>query len=90
MVFRGVNHLWDFYHFDVESLLLVRFCNTLIKLAYNKLCIIVGKPIHVARTDNITPDGIDQLHNEYIQAVEQLFIENKDKYNFRHTKLEII
>jgi hypothetical protein len=50
----------------------------------------VGKPIHVVQIDHPTSEDIDQLHNDYLQAVEQLFVENKDKYGLEHVKLEII
>jgi hypothetical protein len=39
---------------------------------------------------NATSEDIDKLHNEYIQAVEQLFEYNKKKYGLGHVKLEII
>ncbi|CAF3439760.1 unnamed protein product [Rotaria socialis] len=45
---------------------------------------VVGKPIHVVQTDNPTPSDIEQLHQDYLQAVEQLFVENKDKYKLGH------
>ncbi|CAF1241417.1 unnamed protein product [Rotaria sp. Silwood1] len=51
---------------------------------------VVGKPIHVVQIDYPTSTDIDQLHNDYIQAVEQLFIDNKNKYGFEHVQLEII
>ncbi len=37
-----------------------------------------------------TSENIDQLHYEYIQAVEQLFEFNKKKYGLGHVKLEIV
>jgi hypothetical protein len=40
--------------------------------------------------DHPTSNHIDQLHTEYLQAVEQLFVDNKDKYELEHVKLEII
>lgn len=51
---------------------------------------LVGKPISVKQNVNATSDEIDQLHNEYIQAVEQLFELNKNKYRLDHVKLEIV
>ncbi|CAF4525374.1 unnamed protein product [Rotaria sp. Silwood2] len=51
---------------------------------------IVGKPIHVKQNVNPTSEDIDQLHNEYIQAVEELFEVNKHKYKLGHVKLEIV
>ncbi|CAF1182345.1 unnamed protein product [Rotaria sordida] len=51
---------------------------------------VVGKPIHVVQIDHPTSNDINQLHNEYLQAVEQLFVENKNKYGLGHVKLEII
>jgi hypothetical protein len=52
--------------------------------------IIVGKPIHVIQINYPTSNDIEQLHNDYLLAVEQLFVENKDKYGLEHVKLEII
>lgn len=39
---------------------------------------------------NATSDEIDQLHIQYIKAVEQLFENNKNSYNLGHVKLEIV
>jgi hypothetical protein len=51
---------------------------------------LVGKPIHVNQNINSTSEDIDKLHKEYIQAVEQLFEVNKNKYGLGHVKLEIV
>ena len=51
---------------------------------------LVGQPIHVKQNLNPTCVSIDQLHNEYINAVKQLFEMNKTKYKFEHVKLEIV
>ncbi|CAF1223141.1 unnamed protein product [Rotaria sordida] len=51
---------------------------------------VVGKPIHVKQNINPTSEEIDELHNQYIQAVEQLFEVNKHKYSLGHVKLEIV
>ncbi len=51
---------------------------------------LVGKTIHVNKNINATPDDIDQLHCKYIQAVEQLFEYNKNKYGLEHVNLEIV
>jgi hypothetical protein len=56
----------------------------------DKNIFIVGKPIHVVQINYPTSNDIDQLHNDYLLAVEQLFVENKDKYGLEHVKLEII
>ncbi len=50
----------------------------------------MGKPIHVNKHINATSHEIDQLHREYIQALEQLFEYNKHKYGLKHVKLQII
>jgi hypothetical protein len=52
--------------------------------------LLVGKAIHVNKNVNATSEDIDQLHRDYIQAVEQLFEYNKNKYGLGHVKLEII
>lgn len=46
--------------------------------------------MHVVQIDHPTSNDIDRLHNDYLQAVDQLFVENKDKYGLAHVKLEII
>ncbi len=46
--------------------------------------------MHVNQNVNPTSDDIDQLHNQYMQTVEQLFELNKNKYGLGHVKLEII
>ncbi|CAF3392823.1 unnamed protein product [Rotaria sp. Silwood1] len=51
---------------------------------------VVGKPIHVNKIVDPTATDIDQLHNEYIQAIEQLFEVNKCQYGLEHVNLEII
>ncbi len=55
-----------------------------------KNILLVGKPIHVNQNIDATSEDIDKLHNEYIQAVEQLFEFTKTKYGLGHVKLEII
>ncbi|CAF1005135.1 unnamed protein product [Adineta steineri] len=51
---------------------------------------VVGKPIHVKQNINPISQDIDQIHNEYIRAVEQLFEFNKNKYDLGHVNLEIV
>ncbi|CAF0895187.1 unnamed protein product [Rotaria sp. Silwood1] len=51
---------------------------------------VVGKPIHVNKIVDPTATDIDQLHNEYIQPIEQLFEVNKCQYGLEHINLEII
>jgi hypothetical protein len=55
-----------------------------------KNILLVGKPIHVNQNIDATCEDVDKLHNQYIQAVEQLFEFNKTKYGLGHVKLEII
>lgn len=50
----------------------------------------VGKPIHVDHIVHPTTTDIDQLHAAYIQALEQLYEENKHLYGLEHVKLQII
>jgi hypothetical protein len=52
--------------------------------------LLVGKPIHVNQNIDPTVEDTDKLHYEYIQAVEQLFEMNKNKYGLGHVKLEIV
>lgn len=51
---------------------------------------LVGKPIHVKTNDHATSEDIDQLHNDYITAVRELFEVNKTKYGLGHLALEIV
>ena len=52
--------------------------------------LLVGKAIHVNRNANATSEDVDRLHRDYIQAVEELFEQNKDKYELGHVELEIV
>lgn len=49
----------------------------------------MGKPIDVDQTPNPTQEQIDELHQTYIDAVVQLFKENKDKYNASNVVFKI-
>ncbi|CAF1060120.1 unnamed protein product [Adineta ricciae] len=51
---------------------------------------VVGKPIRVNQNVNPSTEDIGQLHEQYMQAVEELFETNKDKYGLGHVKLEIV
>ncbi|XP_017462598.1 PREDICTED: 2-acylglycerol O-acyltransferase 2-like, partial [Rhagoletis zephyria] len=50
---------------------------------------VVGKPIDTEATPNPTQEQIDALHQTYIDAVVQLFEENKDKYGAADVVLKI-
>ncbi|KAI8904700.1 diacylglycerol acyltransferase [Gorgonomyces haynaldii] len=52
------------------------------------LVTVVGKPIPVEQIDNPTPEQIDALHQTYVKALEQLYQDNKDKYD-KHRKHEL-
>jgi hypothetical protein len=39
---------------------------------------------------NPTSNDIDQVHQEYTQAIEQLYEENKNNYGLGYVELEII
>ncbi len=51
---------------------------------------LVGKPIHVDQNVNPTSEDIDQLHNQYMQGIEQLYEHNKNKFGLGLVELEII
>ncbi|CAF1076712.1 unnamed protein product [Adineta steineri] len=51
---------------------------------------VVGKPIHVNQIIDPSQTDIDQLHDQYLQATEQLYNTNKANYGFENVKLEII
>ncbi|CAF4481548.1 unnamed protein product [Rotaria sp. Silwood2] len=51
---------------------------------------VVGKPIHVNQIIDPSQTDIDQLHYQYLQAIEQLYNINKANYGFEHVKLKII
>jgi Diacylglycerol acyltransferase len=44
----------------------------------------------VARIIDPSETNIDQLHHQYIQAIEQLFNINKGKYGLENVELAII
>ena len=52
--------------------------------------LLVGKPIHVTRVVEPSETEIDQLHQQYLLAVEQLYNSNKANYGFEHVQLEIV
>lgn len=49
----------------------------------------MGKPIDVELTPNPTQEQIDELQQTYIDAVTQLFEENKDKYGASNVVFKI-
>ena len=49
----------------------------------------VGKPIDVEQTANPTQEQIGKLHQHYIDAVVELFEENKNKCNATEVTLKI-
>ncbi|CAF4233268.1 unnamed protein product [Adineta steineri] len=51
---------------------------------------VVGKPIHVNQIIDPSQTDIDQLHDQYLQAIEQLYDTNKANYGLEHVKLKII
>ncbi|CAF1532113.1 unnamed protein product [Rotaria sp. Silwood1] len=51
---------------------------------------VVGKPIQVNQIVDPSQTDIDQLHDQYLQAIEQLYNTNKANYGFENVKLEII
>ncbi|CAF2727303.1 unnamed protein product [Rotaria sp. Silwood2] len=56
----------------------------------NDFILLVGKPIHVNQIIDPSQIDIDQLHDQYLQAIEQLYNTNKANYSFENVKLEII
>lgn len=52
--------------------------------------ILVGKPIHVDKNIDPTQFDIDQLHSQYLNAVETLYYTNRDTYGLAHVPLKII
>ncbi|XP_067122256.1 LOW QUALITY PROTEIN: 2-acylglycerol O-acyltransferase 2-like [Centruroides vittatus] len=50
---------------------------------------VVGKPIEVEKTENPTDEQIQKLHQAYIESLQQLFDEHKDKYGYSEGKLII-
>ncbi|CAF1263290.1 unnamed protein product [Rotaria sordida] len=51
---------------------------------------VVGKPIHVNQIIDPSQTDIDQLHYQYLHAIEQLYDINKANYGLEHVKLKII
>lgn len=52
--------------------------------------IVVGAPIHVEKKENYTNEEVDQIHQQYIEALEQLYQQHKDKYGSSDRPLVII
>lgn len=46
----------------------------------------VGKPIPVKQTSNPAQEEIDELHQQYLKALQELFEENKGKYGIPEHK----
>jgi hypothetical protein len=55
-----------------------------------RIVLAVGSPIHANQVSQPTAQNIDQLHSDYLQAVERLFEQNKNKYGMGHATLAII
>jgi len=90
MAFPVVDLLLDTYRFDILWSLLVRDSyQTHYYTKYNHI-LLVGKAIHVNQNIDPTSEDIDKLHNEYLQAIQQLYEDNKTKYGLSHVELEII
>ncbi|XP_053316396.1 2-acylglycerol O-acyltransferase 1-like [Spea bombifrons] len=47
---------------------------------------VVGRPIPVAQTSNPTQEEIESLHQKYLNALQELFEENKGKYGIPEHK----
>lgn len=47
---------------------------------------VVGKPIPVKQTSNPTQEEIDELHQIYLESLQELFEENKAKYGIPEHK----
>ncbi|XP_074651957.1 2-acylglycerol O-acyltransferase 1-like [Tubulanus polymorphus] len=57
---------------------------------YKPINTVVGKPIDVEKVENPSEDQINELHAEYIRALNELFTETKDEYsNYKDITLEI-
>ena len=50
----------------------------------------VGEPIEVSKKENPTKEEIEDLHSKYIEALQKLFEDHKEKYEPNEdVKLEI-
>lgn len=67
-----------------------KWCEFFLYKKKNRYSFLVGKPIHIEKNLNATPKDINQLHENYIQAVQHLFDYNKNKYGLEHVELEIM
>ena len=51
----------------------------------------VGKPIHVDKTEEPSTEQIDDLHQRYIQSLQELFETHKEEYGVNEKQhLQII
>ena len=55
-----------------------------------RLSLVVGKPLHVNQLIDPSASDIDRLHQQYLQAMVQLFEANKNKHGMAHVKLKIV
>ena len=46
--------------------------------------------MHVAQTMDPSQTDIDQLHHQYLQAVQELYHRSRAKYGLEHVELDII
>ena len=84
---RSSSHFLEFSflvsHFLEFSLLVSHFLEFCIRVPK------VGDPIHVEKNDNPTLEETIALHDAYVQALIQLYEENKSKYGYDHVPLVI-
>jgi len=54
-----------------------------------KLVVEIGKPIKVQKTENPTPEQVDELHSAFIKELQRLFDRTKAGNGYPDAKLEI-
>ena len=65
---------------------ILSFCNSFCSLFFNT----VGKPIPVEKIANPTQEDIDDLHQVYVDALNQLFDKHKMNYGIdKDVKLDL-
>ncbi|XP_077552101.1 2-acylglycerol O-acyltransferase 2-like isoform X1 [Haemaphysalis longicornis] len=56
----------------------------------NKITTVVGKPIRVDKKEDPTEEEVDQLHEEYVASLRQLFENHKEQCGFKERTLRIV
>ena len=54
------------------------------------MCMVIGKPVAVPKTDRPSPDQVADYHRQFVEAMEDLFERHKGAAGHAHLKLTIL